>query len=154
MAFPFDVFSWLIRGRYKASPTAVSDGGTPEFLTDALGRLRIVIDSMAAATAYSFYRTAAGPAKEGVIKASAGSLRQVIVSNKDTVDIWIGIFNAAEVGTGVLFAEFKVPAEDSVTLALEGDVAFSTGIVWVARTDFDLENEPVDPVIFLSALYL
>lgn len=158
MAFPFDVLSWLIRGRYKASPTAVSDGGTPELLTDALGRLRVLIDSTSGTTPYSVHAPT-GLLSKGAIKASAGSLRQLVVTNTHSAAVWFVLFNKAsqpsspEEAAALTKMFFKVPAEDSVSLELVGDLAFSTGIYWVAFTDVDLETE-VAAKIKLLAFYL
>lgn len=157
MAFPFDVLSWLIRGRYKTSPTAVSDGGTPELLTDALGRLRVVIDS-ALSSSYSFHATT-NLASQGAIKASAGSLRQLVATNTGGTAVWLAVCNSAALpgSPEALAASIKlllrVPATDTITLPLDGEVAFSTGIYWVAFTDADLETE-AGAVLKIHALYL
>lgn len=158
MAFPFDVLSWLIRGRYRASPTAVSDGGTPEMAMDALGRLRVIVDSMSGSTPYSIY-TPTGLLSKGAIKASAGSLRQLIVTNTDSVVAWIFVFNKAtqpsspEEAVSLTKLVFKVPASDTVSLPLVGDMAFSTGIYWVGFTNADLDTEVAEK-LKVAAFYL
>lgn len=158
MAFPFDVLSWLIRGRYRVSPTAVSDGGTPEMAMDALGRLRVIVDSMSGTTPYSVYAPT-GLLAKGAIKASPGSLRQLVVTNTHTAAVWLTVFNKAtqpsspEEAVALMKLMIKVPAEDSLSLPLVGDLAFSTGIYWVGFTDTDLDTE-VAAKIKILAFYL
>ena len=104
---------------------------------------------------YSTHRNSAA-AHNAVVKSSAGTLRQIIVSNNHTAAVWIAVFDTFEVASvdvSNLKFLFKVPAEDSATLSLEGNVAFDDGIVWTAATDFDLNVDAPDDII-ATALYL
>lgn len=129
------VFRWLGHGRYWSSlPTAAANGDIVELLTDAYGRLQFV----AASVTYSAYKPSAGADKKGVIKASAGSLRYVQVSSKDTAGCWFQVLNQATSPAGgestSIVLTVWIPAGESRAISLPADLAFSTGIAWAAST--------------------
>ena len=111
MAFPYDVLSWLIRGRYKISLPTVSDGGTPELAMDAQGRPRVVVDSMpgSGSSAYTHYNLTT-PNSKGTIKASAGALRQVVINNDHTSELWVCLFNKASTPLPIKLVVVSWPA--------------------------------------------
>lgn len=146
MAFPYDVLSWLIRGRYKISLPTVSDGGTPELAMDAQGRPRVVVDSMpgSGSSAYTHYNLTT-PNSKGTIKASSGALRQVVINNDHTSELWVCLFNKASTpgpsDLGLIMFKIHIAAKETVSLPLVADVAFSTGIAWFTFSDVDMTTE-------------
>lgn len=147
MPFPFDVLSWLIRGRYKASPTAVSDGGTPELAMDAQGRPVVVVHSMpgsGGSSGYTHYNLTT-PNSKGTIKASAGALRQIVINNDHSAELWVCLFNKASVpgpsDLALIMFKIRVGSKETVNLPLVADVAFGTGIAWFTFADVDMTTE-------------
>lgn len=148
------VFPWLGHGRYKASPSAVSNGQVAELLTDSVGRLIVVPSS----SAYS-YHVSPALTSQGAIKTSAGSLRQLIVTNTGPDEAWIVVCNSTalpgspEALVAAMKLLIRVPGTNTVSLPLEADIPFSTGIYWIAFTSAELEID-ADPFIKMHALYL
>ncbi len=137
MGWPEQVFRFLGLGQYKASPTAVADGTAVPLLVDPYGKLKVLAEISGAAT-YSAYKPSAGADKKGVIKASAGSLRYVQVTSKDTVGCFFQVLNQSTVPAGgeasTIVLTVWIPAGESRAINLPADLAFSTGIVWGAST--------------------
>lgn len=144
--FPFDVLSWLMRGRYKISLSPVSDGGTPELLTDAYGRLRIVIDSvLGTSSSYQAY-THTGLVFKAQVKEAAGVVRQVVVTNTDAVEAWVAMFDLATMpgsapsDLDAITTLLVVPPGETVSLPFEADVTYGDGIAFMAFTTADLDT--------------
>lgn len=137
MAFPFDVLSWLIRGRVKTTPPSASDGETVELQCTPAGRLKVDAQLSSSVT-YSQYKPPSGADKKGIIKASAGSLRYVQVTSKDTVGCFFQVLNQATAPAGgeasTIVLTVWIPAGESRAINLPSDLAFSTGIAWAAST--------------------
>lgn len=137
MGWPEQVFKWLGYGKYSASPTAVADGATSPLLIDQYGKLRVLAEISGSAT-YSAYKTPSGADKKGVIKSSAGSLRYVQVTSKDTVGCFFQVLNQATAPAGgettSIVLTVWIPAGESRAINLPTDLAFSTGIAWGAST--------------------
>ena len=147
MAWPEQIFRWLGYGTYKTSPTAVSDGQSAPLLTDAYGRLQVAVAS-SSSTSYTTYKHS-GVLHKAVVKASAGTIRQITVTNTDTVDSWVAILNLAtlpsvEADALTIWQIVKVPAKDSVSLTFAADVSFTTGLTFVGFTTSDLDTESAD----------
>lgn len=156
MAFPWDVLKWAVRAVYKLTPPVASDGELVDLQADANGNLKVVVVS--SGSGYSYHVTT-NLASQGAIKASAGSLRQLVATNTGGTPVWLAVCNSAGVpgSPEALAASIKlllrVPASDTITLPLEGEVAFSSGIYWLAFTDADLETDAA-AVLKIHALYL
>lgn len=156
--FPWDVLAWKVKGLFRLTPTSVSDGESPDLLTDALGRLRVIVDSTSGATPYSVYAPT-GLVSRGAIKASAGSLRQVLVTNMHTAPVWLTIYNKATVPSSpeeqaaLLKIIVRIPAEESLSMPLVGDMAFSSGIFFIGFTDTEFETEVAEK-LKIVAFYL
>lgn len=160
MGWTDQIFKWLGHARYKASPSSVGDGQVAELLSDALGRLRVVVDTMpegGGGATHNHYNLTS-PNYHGVIYAFPGTLRQVILHNDHAADVWVALFNKTsnpapgDIPSLVMF-KVRVPAYDTVSLLLADEVSFSTGIAWHAFADVDMTSDAPSK-IKVNALYL
>lgn len=156
MSFPWDVLKWAIRATFRLTPPAASDGELVDLQADANGNLKVVVVGSSNAT-YS-YHVSPALTSQGAIKTSAGSLRQLIVTNTGPDEAWLVVCNNPELpgSSEALVAAMKllirVPGTDTVSLPLEADIPFSTGIYWVAFTTAELEID-ADPFLKVHAFY-
>lgn len=134
MSFLSKVFPWLGHGRYKASPTAVGDGQVAELLTDAVGRLRVLIDS-AGPSGATPVRQLAG-AKKGTLKAGAGSLLEVSLWNSSASPVWFQVHNkASDPANGeTCVDQVLIPAGGSLGWRPMVPVACGTQVRWAASS--------------------
>jgi len=157
MPFPFDVLSWLIRGRVKTTPPSAADGETVELQCTPAGRLKVDAQFTSAVT-YSQYKPATGADKKGVIKASAGALRYVQVSNKSSsTGYWLLLLNKSTLpvdgdAVEVVFPLW-IPAGETRAVDLPADLVFSSGIAWCASTSMGDVTLPVGDNLWVNALY-
>lgn len=80
-------------GRYRAEPTAVSNGDAVDLLTDAIGRLQVVMAAAAPSGAAVVRQKVA--AKRGVLKSGAGSLIELAAWNSSEEGVWLQIHDKA-----------------------------------------------------------
>lgn len=132
MAFPFDVLSWLIRGRYKVTPPALADGEAGEIRVDSSGRVLVVVDSATPPTVS--YHDTVEPAGKAEIKATAGSLHELWGFNDGETTVYLQIHDSSgepDPAT-VPVMVFKLAAGASFSFALKSPRAFTNGIYWAA----------------------
>lgn len=148
MAWPEQIFKWLGYGQYRSSlPTAASDGGSVPLLTDAYGRQRVVVDAASGSGSYATY-THTGLIYQAQVKESAGTVRQIVVTNTDTAsDAWFAMFNLATMpgltpeDLDAVTTILVVPAGETVSLPFEADVTYANGIAFMAFTTAELDTE-------------
>ena len=141
------VFRWLGHGRYWSTlPTAAASGDTVEALFDAYGRQRIVVDAASGSGSYSTY-THTGLIYQAQVKESAGTVRQIVVTNTDAAsDAWFAMFNLATMpglapeDIDAVTTILVVPAGETVSMPFEADVTYDTGIACMAFTTGELDT--------------
>jgi hypothetical protein len=139
MAILDKVFRWLGHGRYWSSlPTATSNGGVVELLSDAYGRLRVVVDSTTAPTAAVVsYHDTVDPADKDEIKVTGGTLLALHGFNdseSDTVYLQIHDASGEPDPDTVPVMVFRLEPGAHFAWGLDAGRTFTDGIYWATSS--------------------
>lgn len=161
MSWVDQVFKWLGYGQYNSTPPVLTEGQVGPFQTDVNGNLKVnlAVGTVTAgeAAAASVAQTTA-PASSGIVKASAGSLVEIVGWNESPDDRYLILRQAATVPadatatTTTAFRIIKVAGGAAFSYSPPRPLVFSTGIVWVCSSTRATVTASAD--FYLFAQYL
>lgn len=149
MAWVDSVFQFLARARYNAVLPSLSSGDQAELQTDANGRLLVAVGG----TSYDGSRlrvqtdpegilwhstqTLPAPGAAHVVKASAGRVHRVVVTNPGNAAIL-----CLTDGSTILSPPVQVDPGETVEVLFPGGLTFTTGLAVVASDAFTTPTTP------------
>lgn len=157
MGFPFDVLSWLIRGRVKTTPPSASDGETVELQCTPAGRLKVEASISGSTQPTGYRRTGNALEYRAVAKASPGSLLEIYGFNADDVNAYaLQIFDKATfpVANDVPLVSIYLKPGDNFSFTPAYPLAFATGIAWALSSDPAKYASVTSPKIWAAVAYL
>lgn len=143
MSWVDQIFKWLGYSQYNATPPTLAEGEVAALRSDVNGNLlvNLAVGTVTAGepTAPSVAQTTE-PDDKGIIKASAGSLVEIVGWNNSSDDRYLLLRDAATVPadgvatTTTVFKVLRVPGLAPFSYTPQRPLVFSTGIVWVCSS--------------------
>lgn len=157
MPFPFDVLSWLIRGRVKTTAPSASDGETVELQCTPAGRLKVDASISGSSQPTGYRRTGNALEYRAVAKASPGSLLEIYGFNSDDTNAFaFQIFDKASfpVVDEVPLISIYLKPGDNFSFTPSYPLVFSTGITWALSSNPAKYASVTSPKIWAAVAYL